>query len=186
MEPGERKFPLYALRAPLALNVHERALRVELLETTRAGRRRNFVTPTTGIPAKMYKRNRTPRLRSRPRNGATLWGCCLPRPERRVSQERTKTHHRPEVQGLKSMKHKAKLREPVLMILVGLYVLLAAFGIWLLRVGTSQSQEVMLLGLMVPIRVAKGMGIIAVIFSATAVLIAYGSALPCRPAERRK
>jgi hypothetical protein len=84
------------------------------------------------------------------------------------------------------MKHKAELMEPVLMILVGVYILLAAFGIWMLSVGTSQSEEVVLLGLTVPTRIAKGMGIIAVIFSATAALIAYGSALPSSPAGRRK
>ena len=84
------------------------------------------------------------------------------------------------------MKHKADLMEPMLMILAGIYVLLAAVGIWLLRVGTSQSEEVVFLGFRVATRVARGMGIIAVIFSATALLIAYSSALPYSPAGRRK
>jgi uncharacterized membrane protein YedE/YeeE len=64
--------------------------------------------------------------------------------------------------------------------------LIFALGIGLLMVGTSGSEEVTLLGLKVSRHIARGMGIIAMIFSAIAVLVAYGSSLPSNPAERRK
>jgi hypothetical protein len=64
--------------------------------------------------------------------------------------------------------------------------LIFALGIGLLIFGTSQSEEVALLGLTFHPRIAKGMGIIAMIFSIIALLVAYGSSLPPSQTGRRK
>ena len=61
-----------------------------------------------------------------------------------------------------------------------------ALGIGLLVVGNSQSEEVTLLGLTVSRHMVKGMGIVSMIFSIIMLLVAYGSSLPARPADRRK
>jgi len=68
----------------------------------------------------------------------------------------------------------------------GIAALIFALGIGLLMVGTAGSEEVTLLGLRVSRHIARGMGIIAVIFSAIAVLVAYGSSLPPGQPGRRK
>jgi hypothetical protein len=65
-------------------------------------------------------------------------------------------------------------------------VLLFALGIGLLIFGTSGSEEVTLLGLTFHPRIAKGAGIIVMIFSVITLLVAYGSSLPSSPAGRRK
>jgi hypothetical protein len=65
-------------------------------------------------------------------------------------------------------------------------VLLFAVGIGLLIFGTLQSQEVALLGLTFHPRIAKGLGIIVMIFSVITLLVAYGSSLPPSQAGRRK
>jgi len=65
-------------------------------------------------------------------------------------------------------------------------ILLFAVGIGLLIFGTSQSEEVALLGLAFHPRIAKGLGIIVMIFSVITLLVAYGSSLPPRQAGRRK
>jgi len=65
-------------------------------------------------------------------------------------------------------------------------VALFACGIGLLMIGTSPGEEVALLGLSFPPRIAKGLGIIVMIFSAISLLVAYGTSLPPNRAERRK
>ncbi|HEV8713322.1 MAG TPA: hypothetical protein VGX03_10890 [Candidatus Binatia bacterium] len=50
-------------------------------------------------------------------------------------------------------------------------------GLLLLMVGTSPSEEVALLGLTFSPRIAKGLGIVVMIFSAVSLLVAYGSSL---------
>jgi hypothetical protein len=65
-------------------------------------------------------------------------------------------------------------------------VLLFALGIGLLIFGTSGSEEVTLLGLTFHPRIAKGAGIIVMIFSVITLLVAYGSSLPPKQAGRRK
>jgi hypothetical protein len=65
-------------------------------------------------------------------------------------------------------------------------VVLVACGIGLLTIGTSPSEEVALLGLSFSPRIAKGLGVIVMIFSAITLLVVYGSSLPPNKAERRK
>jgi hypothetical protein len=65
-------------------------------------------------------------------------------------------------------------------------VLLFALGIGLLIFGTSGSEEVTLLGLTFHPRIAKGAGIIVMIFRVITLLVAYGSSLPPKQAGRRK
>ena len=68
----------------------------------------------------------------------------------------------------------------------GIAALIFALGMGLLTVGTAGSEEVTLLGLRVSRPIARGMGIIAMIFSTIVVLVAYGSSLPPSQARRRK
>ena len=65
-------------------------------------------------------------------------------------------------------------------------LLIFVLGIGLLIVGNSQSDEVTLLGLTMSAHIVKGTGIIAMIFSAIALLAAFGSSLPASPAGRSK
>lgn len=65
-------------------------------------------------------------------------------------------------------------------------VVLFVLGIGLLMVGTSPGEEVTLLSLTFSPRIAKGLGIVVMIFSAVSLLVAYGSSLPPNQAERRK
>jgi hypothetical protein len=65
-------------------------------------------------------------------------------------------------------------------------LLIFVLGIGLLILGTSQGEEVALLGLTFHPRIAKGLGIIAMIFSAIALLVAYGSSLPSNQASHEK
>jgi len=57
-------------------------------------------------------------------------------------------------------------------------LLLFALGIGLLIVGISQSQEAALLGLTFHPRIAKGLGLIIMIFSVITLLVAYNSRTP--------
>jgi hypothetical protein len=65
-------------------------------------------------------------------------------------------------------------------------LLIFALGSGLLIAGNSQGEEVTLLGLTMSTHILKGTGIIAMIFSVIAVLVAFGSSLPASPAGRRK
>ncbi len=65
-------------------------------------------------------------------------------------------------------------------------MLLFALGIGLLIFGVSEGEEVAVLGLTLHPRIAKGAGIIVMIFSVVAFLVAWGSSLPPRHADRRK
>ena len=59
-------------------------------------------------------------------------------------------------------------------------------GIGLLIFGTTDSAEVTLLGMAFQPHIAKGAGIIAIIFSLIAFLIAWGSSLEPSQVERRR
>jgi len=61
-----------------------------------------------------------------------------------------------------------------------------ALGIGLLIAGNSQGEKVTLLGLTMSAHIVKGTGIIVMIFSVIALLVAFGSSLPASPAGRRK
>jgi len=64
--------------------------------------------------------------------------------------------------------------------------LIFALGVGLLIFGVSINAEVTLVGMTFHPRIAKGAGIIVMIFSVIAFLVAYGSSLPSKQAERRK
>lgn len=64
-------------------------------------------------------------------------------------------------------------------------VLVFALGIGLLIFGTSWSEEVTLLGLTFHPRIAKGLGVVAMIFSIIAFLVAWGSSQPSSHTGRR-
>jgi len=64
--------------------------------------------------------------------------------------------------------------------------LIFVLGIGLLIFGTSGSEEVALLGLSFHPRIAKGMGVIAMIFSIITFLAAWGSSLPHSQDDRRR
>jgi hypothetical protein len=61
-----------------------------------------------------------------------------------------------------------------------------ALGIGLLIFGASSNAEVTLVGITFHPRIAKGAGIIVMIFSVITLLVAYGSSLPSKQAERRR
>jgi hypothetical protein len=61
-----------------------------------------------------------------------------------------------------------------------------ALGIGLLIFGTSGNAEVTLIGITFHPRIAKGAGIIVMIFSVIAFLVAYGSSLPPNRVEPRR
>ena len=61
-----------------------------------------------------------------------------------------------------------------------------ALGIGLLIFGTSSNAEVTLIGVTFHPRIAKGAGIIVMIFSIISFLVAWGSSLPPSHAGRRK
>lgn len=63
--------------------------------------------------------------------------------------------------------------------------LIFALGIGLLIFGTSGSEDVTLLGLTFHPRIAKGMGVIAMIFSIITFLAAWGSSQPPSNVGRR-
>jgi hypothetical protein len=65
-------------------------------------------------------------------------------------------------------------------------LLIFALGIGLLIAGNTKSEEMVLLGVTMSAHIVKGTGIIAMIFSVIALLVAFGSALPASPAGRRK
>jgi len=67
-----------------------------------------------------------------------------------------------------------------------LAALILMAGIGLLILGATDSAEVTLLGVAFQPQLAKGAGIIAVIFSLIAFLIAWGSSLKPHPVERRR
>lgn len=60
-----------------------------------------------------------------------------------------------------------------------------ALGLGLLIFGTVGTEEVTLLGLTIHPRLAKGVGIITLIFSAIALLAAFGHSQPPTQAERK-
>ncbi len=64
-------------------------------------------------------------------------------------------------------------------------VLTFALGIGLLIFGAAHSAEVTLVGMAFHPRIAKGAGIIVMIFSVISFLVAWGSSLPPNRAERR-
>ena len=64
--------------------------------------------------------------------------------------------------------------------------LILVLGIGLMIFGATDSAEVTLLGMAFQPHVAKGAGIIAIIFSVIAFLIAWGSSLEPSQVERRK
>ena len=59
-------------------------------------------------------------------------------------------------------------------------------GIGLLIFGASSSAEVTLIGVTFNPRIAKGAGVIVMIFSVISFLVAYGSSLPHSQTGRRK
>lgn len=61
-----------------------------------------------------------------------------------------------------------------------------ALGIGLLIFGASSNAEVTLIGVTFYPRIAKGAGIIVMIFSVISFLVAWGSSLPSSPADRRR
>jgi hypothetical protein len=61
-----------------------------------------------------------------------------------------------------------------------------ALGIGLLIFGASSDADVTLIGVTFHPRIAKGLGIIVMIFSIISLLVAYGSSLPPGPADRRR
>jgi len=61
-----------------------------------------------------------------------------------------------------------------------------ALGIGLLIFGASHSAEVTLVGMTFHPRIAKGAGIIVMIFSVISFLVAWGSSLPPSHADRRR
>lgn len=61
-----------------------------------------------------------------------------------------------------------------------------ALGVGLLIFGTSSNAEVTLIGITFHPRIAKGAGIIVMIFSIIAFLAAWGSSLPPNHAGRRR
>jgi hypothetical protein len=61
-----------------------------------------------------------------------------------------------------------------------------ALGLGFLIWGTSSSDEVTLLGVTFHPRLAKGVGLIAMLLSAITMLALFGSSLPPNEAERRK
>ncbi|HJY80441.1 MAG TPA: hypothetical protein VKK81_05090 [Candidatus Binatia bacterium] len=65
-------------------------------------------------------------------------------------------------------------------------IVLFALGIGLLIFGTAQSEQVVLLGLAFHPRIAKGLGIIVMIFSVITLLVAYGTSLPPSRVGRSK
>jgi hypothetical protein len=64
--------------------------------------------------------------------------------------------------------------------------LIFALGVGLLIFGVSINAEVTLVGMTFHPRIAKGAGIIVMIFSVIAFLVAYGSSLPPNRVERRR
>jgi len=64
--------------------------------------------------------------------------------------------------------------------------LIFALGVWLLIFGVSINAEVTLVGMTFHPRIAKGAGIIVMIFSIISFLVAWGSSLPPSHADRRR
>jgi hypothetical protein len=64
--------------------------------------------------------------------------------------------------------------------------LIFALGVGLLIFGVSINAEVTLIGITFHPRIAKGAGIIVMIFSVIAFLVAYGSSLPPNRVEPRR
>lgn len=64
--------------------------------------------------------------------------------------------------------------------------LIFALGVGLLIFGVSSNAEVTLVGMTFHPRIAKGAGIIVMIFSVITLLVAYGSSLPPSHADRRR
>ena len=64
--------------------------------------------------------------------------------------------------------------------------LIAAIGAYFLILSASDSAQVSLLGLTFHPSVARGVGIISLILSLVAGLVAYGSSLPPSHVERRR
>ena len=67
-----------------------------------------------------------------------------------------------------------------------LAALMLVFGMGLLIMSATDSAEVTLLGMAFQPHVAKGAGIIAIIFSLIAFLAAWGSSLQPKQGERRR
>jgi hypothetical protein len=61
-----------------------------------------------------------------------------------------------------------------------------ALGIGLLIFGASSTAEVTLVGVTFNPRIAKGAGVIVMIFSVISFLVAYGSSLPPDRVDRRR
>jgi hypothetical protein len=64
--------------------------------------------------------------------------------------------------------------------------LVFALGIGLLIFGVSSNADVTLIGVTFHPRIAKGLGIIVMIFSVISFLVAYGSSLPPGRVDRRR
>jgi hypothetical protein len=65
-------------------------------------------------------------------------------------------------------------------------LLIAAGGVCLIILSVSESEHVSLLGLTFHPSVARGAGLISLLLSLVAGLVAYGSSLPPGPVERRR
>jgi hypothetical protein len=63
---------------------------------------------------------------------------------------------------------------------------IAVIGVYLITLSVSDSEHVLLLGLTLHPRVARGIGIVGLILSLVAGLVAYGSSLPASHVERRR
>jgi hypothetical protein len=61
-----------------------------------------------------------------------------------------------------------------------------ALGIGLLIFGASGGADITFIGVTFNPRIAKGAGIVVMIFSVISLLVAYGSSLPPGPADRRR
>ncbi|HXG20217.1 MAG TPA: hypothetical protein VNN62_14225 [Methylomirabilota bacterium] len=60
----------------------------------------------------------------------------------------------------------------------GVAVVVLLFGLWLLTFGMSDGEQTSLLGLTFNTQLGRGIGIVSIIFSIIAFLVAYGSSLP--------
>ena len=65
-------------------------------------------------------------------------------------------------------------------------VLIAMIGIYLISLSVSGGESVSLLGLALHPSVARGIGIVSLILSLVASLVAYGSSLPPSHVEQRR
>jgi hypothetical protein len=64
--------------------------------------------------------------------------------------------------------------------------LIAAIGVYLFMLSTSDSEHISLLGLTLHHSVVRGIGLISLIVSLVAGLVAYGSSLPPSHVEQRR